>query len=170
MTTLTAQVTVDASADKVWPALADFGGIWRFNPSVAASRSLTEANGGVGAERHCDLTFAGASVEERIVEWNDGSDYAIEIFDGEKMPPIKNVIARLGVRANAAGNTVVSGTMTYDTRLGAVGSLMDRAVISRKFGKAFDGIFAGLKHHIETGEVVDTETDLNYAPVAHATV
>ena len=164
MTKLSANVRIDAPKDKVWAAMADFGGIWRFNPSVVKSYSLTEANHGVGAERRCELTFAGASVEERIVEWSDAGSMAVEIFGGEKMPPIKNVIGRLEVRQDGDGS-VASGTMTYDTKYGPIGWAMDKVMISKQFGKAFTGIFAGLKHHIETGEAVERGTKLAYEVV-----
>ena len=38
---------------------------------------------------------------------------------------------------------------------GDAGSLMDRLVVGRQFGRAFETTLAGLKHHIETGELVD---------------
>ncbi len=164
MTSLTARVQIDAPRDVVWDALADFGGTWKYNPNVTTSRSLTEANHGVGAERHCDLTFAGASVEERIVEWDDAGSYAVELFGGEKMPPMKNIIARLSV-TEQDGHTIAEGTMTYDTKFGPIGWVMDRLMISRRFGRAWQGIFAGLKHHAETGEIVEKGVRLPFDDV-----
>ena len=164
MTTLSARVRVDAPREVVWDALADFGGAWKYNPSVTSSRSLTAANRGVGAERHCDLTVAGATVQERILEWDDAGSYALEIYDGDKLPPIKNIIARLSV-SEENGQTIAEGTMSYDTKFGPIGRAMDRFVISKQFGSAWQGIFAGLKHHAETGEIVEKGVRLPFDEV-----
>ena len=153
MTTLSAKVDIDAPRDVVWDALADFGGTWKYNPSVITSRSLTEANRGVGAERFCDLTLSGANVKERILEWDDAGSYSLEIYDGDRLPPVKNIVARISV-SEEDGHTIAQGTMSYDTKFGPIGSLMDRILIRKQFAKSWQGIFAGLKHHTETGEVV----------------
>lgn len=166
MTVHTAEIRIDAPKEAVWEHLADFGGVWKFSPTVTKSHSTTEANQGVGAQRHCELSFAGASVDERVIEWSDSS-YAIEIFDGEKMPPIKNIIARLSVTEDGAGS-IVSGIMTYDPK-GPFGWVMDRLVVRKKFGRAWAGIFAGLKFHIETGQIVERGLNLPYQQVQLAT-
>lgn len=165
MTTLSAQVRIDAPKDVVWDALADFGATWKYNPNVITSRSLTEAAGGVGAERHCDLTFSGATVQERILEWDEAGSYVVEIYDGDKLPPIKNIIAHLSV-SEEDGYTIAEGTMTYDTKFGPVGWVMDRLMVRNRFGRAWQGIFAGLKHHSETGEVVEKGVRLPFDEVA----
>ena len=167
MTTLSAKVRIDAPRDVVWDALADFGGTWKYNPNVTTSRSLSEANSGVGAERHCDLTFAGATVQERILEWDDGEGYALEIYDGDKLPPIKNIIARLSV-SEENGHTVAEGTMSYDTKFGPIGWIMDRLMVRTQFGRAWQGIFAGLKHHAETGDLVEKGVRLPFDEVVRA--
>lgn len=165
MTTLTANVRIDAPRDVVWNALADFGGTWKYNPNVITSRSLTEATQGVGAERHCDLTLAGATVQERILEWDDDGSYALEIYDGDKLPPIENIIARLSV-SEQDGYTIAEGTMSYDTKYGPVGWLMDRLVVRRQFGRAWHGIFAGLKHYAETGQIVEKGVHIPFDQVS----
>ena len=57
MSKLTHQVTINAPVDEVWEVLADFGAIDKWAPPVSKSYSTTEANGGVGAGRHCDTSF-----------------------------------------------------------------------------------------------------------------
>ncbi len=53
MSTVTRQIEINAPADEVWRAIADFGGVYNWAPNVASSYSTTEANEGVGAGRHC---------------------------------------------------------------------------------------------------------------------
>lgn len=169
MTTHSVETFVNAPKHEVWAALTDIGGVAKYNPTVLHSYTLTESNSGVGAERHCDLTFSGASVEERVTDWDESGSYSIEVFNGEKMPPIDNVVAHISVEAEGE-DSVVRGTLEYDTRYGPVGWLMDRFMVAPKFGRAFAGIFAGLKHHVETGELVGSDTSLPYEKVDHTAV
>ncbi len=154
MSTITREIWIDAPKSDVWAVLADFGNIYRFNPTVPRSYSTNDLSSGLGATRHCDLNIDGASVEERIIEWHDGQKMGVEIYDGQKTPPWRNAIAELSV-AERDGGTVVRGKLSYDMKYGPIGALMDRFMIQPQFGKAFGGIFAGLKHYIETGEEVN---------------
>lgn len=73
MQNVSATVEIEAPADKVWAVLADFGNIEAFNPGLTASYITGDSPSGVGATRHCDLSFAGASIEERISRPSAGS-------------------------------------------------------------------------------------------------
>ena len=48
----------------------------------------------------------------------------------------------------------MSVTADYKLKFGPVGALMDLLFAKRQFQQAFDGMMAGLKHHIETGELI----------------
>lgn len=161
MSKLTREIWIDAPKNEVWAALADFGNIYRFNPSVPSSHSTNELSSGEGATRHCDFLVEGSSVEERIVEWHEGDRMVVEIYEGVKTPPWENVFADIAVE-EVDGGTLVRGTMSYDMRYGPVGSLMDRFMIQPQFGKAWGGIFAGLKQYIETGEEVSGSDGLPF--------
>lgn len=163
MTTITHEVRINAPKEKVWDILADFGGIYKFNPGVSDSYSTSSANEGVGATRHCDLLPAG-SIEERIIEWNEGRDYKIEIYEGKGAPPFKSAIAHLKIQPGGDG-TRVKMHLDYSLKFGLFGSLMDRLLVKQQFSKAVPGILAGLKHYVETGEVVDGKIRLSLQPV-----
>ncbi|MFQ5435276.1 MAG: SRPBCC family protein, partial [Anaerolineae bacterium] len=123
---------------------------------------------GVGATRHCDLTLFGASVEERITDWQAGREYAIEIFDGQKSPPFKTAVARLAVRDDGQGGTIVTGEFDYTLKYGPIGYLMDRFMVRPQFEKAFPRLLAGLKHNCETGEIVNAGTPIKMNAVMAA--
>jgi hypothetical protein len=144
MATHSATTHIAAPRDDVWAHLADFGGIMRFNPNVTKSYSTSANNTGHGASRTCELTFPGATVDERIAEWNEGESMVVEIYGGEKLPPIENVQVLIAV-AGDDESSIVTATMSYDTKYGPIGWVMDKLIVSRKFGRAFAGIFAGLK-------------------------
>lgn len=164
MHTETRSVYIDASPADVWNVVADFGGVGKYNPNVATAFSTSDANGGVGATRHCDLTFSGASVEERIEEWNEGTSMRVRIVDGKRVPPFAEALADISVAADGSG-TRVSMSLSYSMKYGPIGVLMDRLVIRRQYAKAVTLILAGLKHHVETGEEV-SGVRVDTAPVA----
>ncbi len=160
MTRLSYETRIEAPIDRVWDVLADFSGVWRYSPTVTESHSTNEASSGLGAERHCDLAFAGSSVEERIVDWREGRSYDVELLGGEKLPPMADFLARFEVEADGEA-TIVRGSMRYDMKYGPVGWVMDRAMVRPRFGKAFSLILAGLKHYVETGDVVTDDVGLD---------
>ena len=153
MTTLYYEIKIDAPPQEVWDILADFGGIYKYNPSVSQSYSTSPANSGLGATRHCDLRPTG-TVEERIIAWNEGHDYKVDIFEGKGVPPFRSSIAHLVVEPDRRG-TKASMRLDYSLKYGVLGKLMDKLVVKSQFSKAIPGILAGLKHYSETGEPVE---------------
>lgn len=87
LTSVKASIDIDVPKDKVWAILADFGNIAVFNPNLKGSFSTSEDSEGVGATRHCDLTPIGA-IEERVLNWKDGEEMLVAIYDGKNMPPL----------------------------------------------------------------------------------
>lgn len=164
MTTLTREVWINAPKEKVWAILADFGNIYIFNPGVPRSYLTSSQRHGVGATRHCDLTLGSAAIEERIVAWTEGESMQIEIYQGTKAPPFKKAMATLTVMDEKDG-TRVRGTLEYSLKLGPLGFLMDKLMVTPQFGRAWTGVLAGLKHYAETGELVEDRTPLNLAAV-----
>ena len=165
MTAITSKVWINAPKQQVWQALADFGNISIFNPAVPNSYLTSDQTSGVGMTRHCDLALAGASIEERVIEWTEGQSMQIEIYEGKKSPPFQRAVASIHVTTENGG-TVVEGTLEYTLKFGPVGALMDSMMVKSQFKNAWQGLFAGLKHYIETGEEVDSPRQLNFEPVA----
>ncbi|MEM7126537.1 MAG: SRPBCC family protein [Chloroflexota bacterium] len=165
MSKVTREVRINAPKEKVWDILADFGDISVFNPSVPNSYLTNDQNGGVGSQRHCDLAASGASIEERIVEWVDGEKMVIEIYEGKKTPPFKTAFASISVHEAGPNASIVRGTLDYTLKFGPLGALMDMALVKPQFGKAWEGLFAGLKHYAETGQAVDGLKGLDFSSV-----
>ncbi|MDJ0752807.1 MAG: SRPBCC family protein [Ardenticatenaceae bacterium] len=159
MTDLTRKIWIDAPKEEVWATLADFGNIYQWNPNVTKSYLTTTQGEGTGTQRHCDLTLAGASVEERIVEWHDGEAMGIEIFDGQKTPPWRNAVATIKIREENGG-TEVTGIFSYDMKFGPIGTLMNSMMVKPQFGKAWGELFAGLKFYLETGQKAAHKSEL----------
>lgn len=151
MTTVSDSIRINAPKEDVWTVLADFGAILNYNPGISNSYSTSDANSGLGATRHCDVLPMG-SIEERIIEWNEGSDYLVDIYQfNGPMPPIKSAQARLSVEADG-DHTIASMTMTYDMKMGLIGAAMSSLMLESQYQKAVTGIMQGLKYNVETGK------------------
>ncbi len=155
-TQITKQIRINAPIEQVWDVVRDFGNINAFNPNLTNSYSTSENNEGLGATRHCDLLPMG-SIEERVIDWQDGVGYTIEIFDGEKQPPYKNAQGTFHLRGDG-NQTIVTFSLQYEMKLGPIGALMNRVMLRSQFDKAALNIAQGLKHYIEVGEKATPKT------------
>ena len=124
MTTLKSTIQINKPGEKIWPVLADFGNIKKFNPGLRDSFLTSEQKNGLGATRHCDLKPFG-SVEERIVDWKDEQFYTVEIFEGEKLPPIKNMKGTLSITESNGEKSSVEMAISYEPKYGLFGMLMN---------------------------------------------
>ena len=154
MTKLSSEIRIKAPVGQVWAALADLERVQQFSPGVAKAYYTTDSKEGVGAGRHCDLQGPSGWVEERITEWNEEESLTIEIFDSNA--PIKSAFGRFDLTP-AGEETVVSFSFDYKMKFGPIGALLNVLIVRRLFEKANKTILAGLKSHVETGEVVGTE-------------
>lgn len=167
MNRVQASTHIDAPRHEVWVAVADFGQIANFNPSVSESHLTGEANRGEGATRHCSLTLAGASVEERVVDWQEGASYTVEIYESSRVPMITNAHGTIALAEDGSG-TKATMVIEYDTKYGPIGKLMDRMAIRGQNTKAAGLVVAGLKHYVETGETVRQGVRVDTSAVAVA--
>ena len=72
-------ITINASKQKAWEALADFGNVQNLSPNIKKSYLTSDDTVGLGSTRHCDFYSLGASVDEKIIEWNEGKSIRIEL-------------------------------------------------------------------------------------------
>ncbi len=161
MTEFSLSTTIDAPKERVWEVLKEFGEISKWNPGVVESHSTTDATGGIGAERRCDLG-KGQWVEERIVGWEEGKSLDINIFDSNV--PLSDATVTLSVESLDEGESRVDLNINYKLKYGPLGMLMDLMMGKRSYRRAMNGLLAGLKHHSETGK--DVETDVPAAASA----
>jgi hypothetical protein len=157
-TTLIKEIEINASKEKVWEAIADFGNICHASPIVSTSHVTSELKEGIGATRHCDFTMMGAKGEERVVKWEEGKLVKLEVYELQKMPGIDKMSAEFEV-ISKGDKVVLRGTMEYTMKNGFfdfVNSLMMIGMNS----KSWTGVMAGHKKYIETGERVFENTVL----------
>jgi len=162
MPSVRATIDVDASPEEVWKAIADFGNIHRWNPGVPKSHLTSEQAEGIGTTRHCDLALLGASIEERVTEWEPGSHYKVDIYDKKRVPFVKNLRAEVGVEPTDGGSRAYFHAR-YDTSAGPIGRLMSRFMIRPQYEKGGRAFVAGLKYFVETGNDVEKGAPLAYS-------
>lgn len=146
------RVDVAATPASVWAALADVGNVEAWNPGIASARLTSETDQGVGVTRECVLSPMG-TVQERITAWIDGRLMTVEIYERKRMPAIRRALATIELVAGDGG-TRVSCRLDYEVGLGPVGRGLNASVLRRMFTRSLIGMLAGLKHHVETGELV----------------
>lgn len=149
------EVQIDVSPEQVWPVIADLGTVVNFHPFVSNSYYHSSELKGEGASRVCE--FGGEfAVLETAVDWNEGQSYtlAIDVTQGIK-PPISDILATVAIRPDGEGGSIASIDMRYKPKFGPIGVIMDKLMVQPKYGNMLDGMMKGLKHHTETGEVVD---------------
>lgn len=158
MTTLNFETTVNVGKDKAWQTLADFAGISVFHPVVPKSYAINgTSHTGLGAERRCDLNTDGTKyVEERITRFVDGKEYDVDIYGGNQVPPVNNLIVTLGVESISTTQTRVYVIANYQPKFGPIGTVMNMMMIKPFLSKAMNGILLGFKHHMETGQPVQS--------------
>jgi hypothetical protein len=105
----------------------------------------------------------GATAEERVVEWTEGESITIEIYELHNMPGIDKLTLQLSVRS-VAGGSVMRGEMNY-TMKNVFFDLMNRLMMKSMNAKLLDGIMAGHKKYMETGEIVNEKTPLDLTQV-----
>ena len=161
MTTVSRHIEINASADEVWEAIADFGGVYKWAPNVSSSYSTTEANEGVGAARHCEVAgFVG--IDEEIVDWEEGQGYKYQV---ENIGPIGKLVNEWSVTSDGE-NSVVTTNVSYRMKFGIMGALMDRLMVRRSIRKAMAQSQAGLKGYVETREPMAMPTPVMTAEKA----
>lgn len=156
MTKITAIRKLPFSKENIWAVLDDFDNIHIWNPGVKNSHSTSSGiTTGKGAQRHCDLAPFG-SFEEKITEYIPNEKMAINIHDGAKLPPIKNMKALINLQELGRDETKVSFSFIYDTK-GFMGKIMNPIMIKPKMTEGTENFLKGLEHFIKTGNKITKE-------------
>ena len=166
MTTITREIEINASKEKVWAAIADFGNICHASPGVISSKVTSDTKEGIGSTRHCDFSMMGATAEERITEWKDGESLKIEVYELKKMPGIKKMAADFSVKPKG-DKTILKATLEYSMQ-NMLFDLMNSLMMKRMNVKNWNSVLAGHKKYIETGEIVTEKTILELDKVIAA--
>jgi len=153
--TVKATVTINAPADKVWQAMVkDYGAIGNFSPYIFTSDYIEGSlEGKVGAKRLCTFNEKGTQwVHETIKDIDEENRVMRNVpIDGGKFPlDFDNSQAYYRVVDNGDGTTTASYEFQFRMKPAFMG-----AMAKGGFKKQLGGTLVGLKHYVETGEVVN---------------
>jgi hypothetical protein len=137
-----------APAMEVWSVVADFQRVNRFHPYVQTVDVLSTEACGVGARRRCNLRRM-PSVEEEVVEWQEGRGYRIK--GSTPFDFIGEVGGGLWVEPSGGGS-IASFELTFKPRLGAVGRAFGLFWLETLAERMGPHILAGLEHYVRTGD------------------
>ena len=165
MTTLKFDTIVTGDKDTLWKVLADFAGISVFHPTVPNSYVINGTDRtGLGAERRCELNNDGTKfVEERIIRFVEGEEYDVEIYGGTQMPPVTNFIITIGMKSLSENQHRIYMIANYQPKFGPIGTVMNMLIIQPFISKALNGVLIGFKHHMTTGQPVQSFDTLKAA-------
>lgn len=158
ITTFKRAIEINATKEKVWDALADFGNICHAHPAVDTSNITSALKQGVGATRHCNFNMMGATSEERAIEWNEGKNMKIEAYEMKNLPGIEKIIVDFAIES-IGENTLLTSTMEYSMK-NSFFDMMNTLMMKKMNSQLIDGIAAGHKKYIETGEIIKKDTKL----------
>ncbi len=136
--------SIDAPVAEVWSALADFGRIAVWAPSVDHSEVIPTGATGVGTTRR--IQARRRVLLETIVSWEIETELSYSIAG---LPPL------LGGTTNT-WNLIPAGpatrvTLTFDVASGPRVVVKPAATaVARRFGVINDGLLAGLDRHLRS--------------------
>ena len=143
---------VDTPARQIWDVFADFGGVNDWHPYFEkAYLEDEERPRGVGAARICEFGPKMA-IRETVTHWsdNDRMEIAIDFVRG-MAPPIRDIIASVRVEDLEPGQSRLTLTMKYNTRLGPIGWLANKLFVISQYEQVFDNMLPAAKAFAETG-------------------
>lgn len=149
------EVRVDATAESVWAALADFGGVSRWDPAAIDSQMVSEQAKGVGAERRTQHSRHGA-ILETVTAWEDGRRMAVESHPEKRNAFLRWTRTRAWTVTADGGATrlEVDSNVTIKPPWGPVGAvawLYARATYPAQDQREAEAAAAGLKSYVERG-------------------
>lgn len=148
MTTIQADIIIDAAPRDIWPALADVSYVHHWHPRVERSPALTDRRTGVGAQRICHF-YDGNTVKEEVRESIQEKFIAVAIVEASM--PIQNAVASFELAPLSDGKTQVTVQMDYQTRYGPLGWLMDQLMMQRMMRGMLTEVLSGLQTHVVEG-------------------
>jgi carbon monoxide dehydrogenase subunit G len=162
-TVITRRTIIDASKQKVWETLADFGNVQNLSPNISKSYLTSYKQNGIGATRHCDFTTMGAQVDEKIIEWNEGVSLRIELFNPKNLPMMQEIQAYFEIKEQG-NSTSLEGIFEYEMS-NVVGDFLNSIKMRKMNIKSWEQFMAGIKHYVENDENVDQKTKLDLTVV-----
>ncbi|GLS36640.1 hypothetical protein GCM10010869_22310 [Mesorhizobium tianshanense] len=143
MTRVRVEYSTAAGPQTCWALMADFANIDFFNPHLSESYLVDGSPAcGLGTERQCDFKGGKGYIREKVIDWQEGRSYTVDIYDGTL--PVDRTVTTLGLLPQSGGGTRLFMETTYRPRYGFVGVVADHLIIRRMFRNMLLKVIEGL--------------------------
>ena len=112
---------------------------------------MSDSNEGVGERRRFNL-YDGNSVVEKVIEWEPGRRFKIELT--EMNMPMKWTVAEFVLLPMGEQKCEASFIMNFQPKFLTIGALMGAMMMKPMMRKIFSKVLQRLEHHALTGEVI----------------
>jgi len=146
MTKISYEIDMNASKEKVWGIVADYGNL-DWTDGVERVDLINDIRQDIGMTRRCYLP-GDKYVVERITQWSEGSGYTYVIDDISD--PIKTTSYVNWSVSEKSGVTTVGFEIHYEMEYGLLGDILNSIAIKRKFPERIGVFMKELKAHAET--------------------
>ena len=132
-----------ASPAACWALMSNFVNIDFFNPNLKSSHLLAGSpEHGVGMTRQCDLIDGKNYIREKVIDWQEGRSYTVDIYDGTM--PVRKSKTTLGLSPRADGGTDLYMDFTYTPKYGPLGAVMNVLAMRSMFRALLKKVLTGL--------------------------
>lgn len=139
-----------APAPDVWHQVADLSRLPAFHPACTRVDSMTPCEGRLGAERRCPQAD-GTTVHEKVIAWDEGRSFRVTLV--EHALPVHWAEAGMRLERESAASTRVTVSMDYLPKYGALGRLLDRAVLRPRLSRMLEDMLQGLAARLLDSEL-----------------
>jgi len=145
------EFVVDLPQAEVWNRLRNLRLAHRYVPGVEAVEILSSQERGVGASRRI-LQEDGSTLDETVVEWEDGRGFVIRLHRGQEGPPIPFERARFRywIEGEEATGTRISLAISYQPSGGRLGEWVDAAVLNSEMEATMGALGASMRNYYES--------------------
>ncbi|WDD98057.1 SRPBCC family protein [Thalassomonas actiniarum] len=147
-------VKINATAEKVWEILDDFGAVEKFSFGLQKSPIIGDKHSGLGAKRHC-VFHDNSSVNEEIVEYQENKSFKVVL--SEFSMPMESMYAGFKVEKISDTSCEVSMHMDFVVKFGPLGALMGMAMMRPMMKGVQKKMLSGLAYHAFTGKTIGSK-------------
>lgn len=151
MTQATLTKILNVPAETVWEIISDYANIKNYHPFVDTSPMLSGHERGIGATRRCEF-YDNTSIVEKVVDWQEGQSYAVELSEGSM--PLKEAVVTMRVSPVDANASEVTIEMDFVEKFGVPGKIMGVIMMRPMMKKMFSKVLDSLERHALTGKII----------------
>ena len=147
MATIHNEITVNASVEKIWEALANIELLDKYDPTVKKSTALSENKSGLNAKRKVLMLDGKNWFDEKVTVFKPNEALTYQLTDCSF--PIKGLQHSYSFE-KIGSQTKMKQVMQYTVKFGLLGKLLDAMMIRKQSDSGIKKFFAGLKSYAET--------------------